>query len=843
MRLQVVITGEAGNLKAEIQSASGELDKLGRAGEGAGRGVGGGLGVIEAASRRLMPLLGAAGLAGAVMGVARAGDAMTASLGRLQAATGSIQAAADSYNQLYRLSLQTGVAVGDAANAFARFQISAREIGATRDQVLQLVRTLQQAGAVGGASAQETAAATQQLAQGLASGKLQGDELRSVLENMPTLAEALARELGVGIGELRKMGEEGKLTAEVVFPALLRAGERINREFQQLPVTMARGFAQLGVATTQFVADLDRAVGLSQRIAQAAQQAANALDRVRQGQFGTPQERATIAYDDARGRVVELERQAAAARVALEPGGPDRASPNLVGPARQAAQRNLASLERQLGEARQALERAAQQRGALEAGQPDERGAGVAGQETGLRNARRSAQTEYDGLRGIIDRPGQLRGEAAERRRTVERARDLGLISPEQATRDLGAIDRRLADDLKKLEERGPRDERDKRLREQLQLLDANARSEREVARATLEGGEAVREAEARQKALQEAIRLFPEGGARYDAALRQLTERHIELARAQTEGRAAAIEFQDAQENATLSLQRDLIGSSAVERARRTAELRRSQELVRNGIDPSSDRGRGLIAAAADRAERTLEVQRAEASFNELGRIGEQMFDRIGEAATRMALDGKNAFQNLKNLGNAVASELYQAFLRLALLNPLKNMVSGTNLPTLGDVAGRIAGWFGGGGSSSSFIDPTYGGLTYHTGGIAGVEGRMRAVPLGVFADAPRFHTGGFIGPDEVPAILQRGEGVFTAEQMRALGPAGGVSVGDMHFHFQGGDMGRPEDRQAMAEAVRAVVREEIGAAAPGIVRAATADTVAQANRGGSVARSLGRR
>ena len=64
---------------------------------------------------------------------------------------------------------------------------------------------------------------------------LQGDELRSILEAMPLLAEGLAKELGVSIGELRKLGSEGKLTAERVFPALLRATERLGAELDRAP--------------------------------------------------------------------------------------------------------------------------------------------------------------------------------------------------------------------------------------------------------------------------------------------------------------------------------------------------------------------------------------------------------------------------------------------------------------------------------------------------------------------------------------------------------------------------------------------------------------------------------
>ena len=74
---------------------------------------------------------------------------------------------------------------------------------------------------------------------------LQGDELRSVLENMPLLAEALAKALGVSLGELRKLGSEGKLTADRVFPALLRAIEQVGAELDKAPASLSRAFGQL----------------------------------------------------------------------------------------------------------------------------------------------------------------------------------------------------------------------------------------------------------------------------------------------------------------------------------------------------------------------------------------------------------------------------------------------------------------------------------------------------------------------------------------------------------------------------------------------------------------------
>lgn len=210
--------------------------------------------------------------------VAAAGDEMTSSLGRVRAAAGSMEAAEAVYGRLYQISLQTGQSVAESAGQFSRFAIAAREIGATNSQALELVDTLQKAAIVGGASMAEAASAATQLAQALASGRLNGDELGSLLENMPNLAVALARELGTSVGELRKLGEAGELTADRVFPALLRAGADLNAEYEKMPVTMSRAFDQLQVASGNFLGRLDQALGLSQALARSLSNAATAMD-------------------------------------------------------------------------------------------------------------------------------------------------------------------------------------------------------------------------------------------------------------------------------------------------------------------------------------------------------------------------------------------------------------------------------------------------------------------------------------------------------------------------------------------------------------------------------------
>jgi tape measure domain-containing protein len=391
----------------------------------------------------------AVGAAAAGSAIARAGDQATESLARLQAATGSFGAAEKVYQNLYALSQQTGVAISESANAFARFAIAAREIGATNDQVLALVRTVQQAGIIAGASTAETSATVMQLGQALASGRLQGDELRSVLENMPTLAEALARELGASVGELRKMGEAGKLTADVVMPALIRAGQSLNAEFEKMPPTMGRAFSILGEAMSRFAGDLDRALGLSQGIARAAQAAAAAVNqgRVAVG-LGTPMEQASAGYDRSRDRLAVLDQQIANAETAL-------AETAMPGGTRGIMRRNLENLrterEAALRELQTFITRRSQlEREAQEAGEAETYTAG----QRAIIAGRRADQARLEELYKALDKERGVRAEHAERVQQIDALAARGAIEGEEASRLRAAADKDRDEALARLADR-----------------------------------------------------------------------------------------------------------------------------------------------------------------------------------------------------------------------------------------------------------------------------------------------------------------------------------------------------------------------------------------------------
>jgi tape measure domain-containing protein len=124
---------------------------------------------------------------------------------------------------------------------------------------------VQKLGAVSGASSGEVSAGMIQFGQALASGRLQGDELRSIMENFPALAKAIADNfetadgrIGVTIGTLRRMGSEGELTSGKIAEAALKASTKANEEFSKMPTTMQQSFTRLEDSWTLMLGELGR---------------------------------------------------------------------------------------------------------------------------------------------------------------------------------------------------------------------------------------------------------------------------------------------------------------------------------------------------------------------------------------------------------------------------------------------------------------------------------------------------------------------------------------------------------------------------------------------------------
>lgn len=142
--------------------------------------------------------------------------------------------------------------------------------------------------------------------------------------------------------------------------------------------------------------------------------------------------------------------------------------------------------------------------------------------------------------------------------------------------------------------------------------------------------------------------------------------------------------------------------------------------------------------------------------------------FEGIEDAVVEFVKTGKLEFSDLVTSINAEIARL--AFRSMAAQS--YDWMGGL-LKTGLSMAGS---YFSGGAALNPSVAPSgasglYYSVGHHAGGIVGSEPTfMRVVNPAIFAGAGKFHTGGIAG-DEVPAILKRGEGVFTEGQMKALG------------------------------------------------------------------------
>lgn len=195
-------------------------------------------------------------------------DAVTNTQNRLRLVTSSSAELADVQQRLFDISNATRSSFTSTAEVFNRVALSAKELGVSNERLLDFTQSLNQAVVLSGASASEASAGLIQLSQGLASGALRGDELRSVLEQLPAVADVIAKSLGVTRGELRQLGQDGKITAQVVLDAFAKARTELNDRFATTLPTIGQAFTVLGTKATEAVARVNELTGASTKFAQ-----------------------------------------------------------------------------------------------------------------------------------------------------------------------------------------------------------------------------------------------------------------------------------------------------------------------------------------------------------------------------------------------------------------------------------------------------------------------------------------------------------------------------------------------------------------------------------------------
>lgn len=249
LSLNAVGFGKGANqAKASLKDLNSELSRLKSVATGALSFAGIGLGVSE---------------------LVRAADQYGQITARLRLATKATGDFEQVQQSLRQAAEDTRAPLEDTVNLYAQIAPSLAAIGISSQDTVGIITTVNQAIALSGASAGAAQAALTQFTQGLASGTLRGEELNSILEQTPALADAIAKGLGVTRGELRALGADGALTAEAVAAALQKVSAGIAKDFGSLPLTVGQALVLLNNSFTTFIGALDQGTGSTSALARA----------------------------------------------------------------------------------------------------------------------------------------------------------------------------------------------------------------------------------------------------------------------------------------------------------------------------------------------------------------------------------------------------------------------------------------------------------------------------------------------------------------------------------------------------------------------------------------------
>lgn len=246
------------------------LRRVGDAVEDVGEGAQQAGDPIEAMGAKLLAL-GASALAvdrlkAAITDVIQTSDGWQRMAAQIEAANSSIGDGAARLEDVAAAALRTNreldatqalyTALERSSESLRKSQAAANRVS---DENLKITEAIGNAIRIAGTDAQAASGALRQLAQGLESGTLRGDELNSVLEQMPAIATAITREMRISRAELRQYAEQGQITADVVRAAVLGMADEWEAQASRMPQTLDDALTNLETRWQRYIGSVEAA--------------------------------------------------------------------------------------------------------------------------------------------------------------------------------------------------------------------------------------------------------------------------------------------------------------------------------------------------------------------------------------------------------------------------------------------------------------------------------------------------------------------------------------------------------------------------------------------------------
>ena len=224
---------------------------------------GGGMGIIGGLKGAFMALGGMA----LVNEIKQTADAMMSLSSRIKLVTKDDAERLRVESALYAMANRNRASLQDLGDLYYKTASSAKQFGASQEDVLKLTDIVSKSLIVGGADTNQQKATILQLSQALGSGVLQGDELRSLRENAPRLMQEIAKNMGTTMPGLKEMGAKGELTTERLMQAILASGGAIESEFARMTPTIGQALTVLSNKWSKLILDIQNNTGVFGQIA------------------------------------------------------------------------------------------------------------------------------------------------------------------------------------------------------------------------------------------------------------------------------------------------------------------------------------------------------------------------------------------------------------------------------------------------------------------------------------------------------------------------------------------------------------------------------------------------
>ena len=239
------------------------------------------LGVMQGTMGRLVgPLAAFAGISFSIHSYIAMSDQLKTIEGQIKNVVKSGKETKHVEEEIYAMAGRSRQSYAESANLFTSVARNASELGKSTDDILKFTEDVSNAMLLGGGSAASQQAALIQLGQALGSGTLRGDELNSIMEQAPKLAETIAKGMGTTIGSLRKLGSEGKLTAKDVFEAVRKQSDSLKKDLGNMPWTVAQATNRIRDSVAQLFFAIENKFGFGDKMARVIATIADQVDKL-----------------------------------------------------------------------------------------------------------------------------------------------------------------------------------------------------------------------------------------------------------------------------------------------------------------------------------------------------------------------------------------------------------------------------------------------------------------------------------------------------------------------------------------------------------------------------------